>query len=154
MNHLFVPQKESLELKEIGFNEPCLAKYAIYNPKDPVALFPQSQDFFKGYFNFCKNSDYTDKIAAPLYQQAFNWFREKHGITCVIMDFIDDETGIEWDYSIHKIGTDVDENGNWIPLVDYSTNDPQRKFKTYENAQLACLQKLIEICKNDNTTRS
>jgi hypothetical protein len=63
------------------------------------------------------------------------------------MDFIDDETGIEWDYEIAIIGTDLDEKGNYEPIVAYSTDDETRKFKTYEEAELACLKKLIEIVK-------
>ena len=74
------------------------------------------------------------------------WFREKHSLRNSITDFIDDETGIEWDYEIAIIGTDVDEKGNYKPIVDYSTDDETRKFKTYEEAELACLRKLIEIC--------
>jgi len=29
MNHLFVPEKESLELKTLGFDEPCLGLYPL-----------------------------------------------------------------------------------------------------------------------------
>jgi hypothetical protein len=29
MNHLFVPQKESLDLKTLGFNEHCLAHFVV-----------------------------------------------------------------------------------------------------------------------------
>jgi hypothetical protein len=63
------------------------------------------------------------------------------------MDFIDDEVGIEWDYEIAIIGTDIDEKGNYKPLIDYSTDDEDRKFKTYEETELECLTKLIEIVK-------
>jgi hypothetical protein len=86
-------------------------------------------------------------LSAPLYQQAFRWFREKYKLRNTITDFIDDETGIEWDYEIAIIGTDLDEKGNYKPLVAYSTDDETRKFKTYEEAELACLKKLIEIVK-------
>lgn len=150
MNHLFVPQKESLELKEIGFNEPCLAKYAIYNPKDPVALFPQSQDFFKGYFNFCKNSDYTDKIAAPLYQQAFDWFREKHGYIHTICRVYN------WSKEIPEYEGFCVYIGSKDPKVKLKCNDHfiSNFYQDYREAELVVLKTLIEIVKNDNTTRS
>lgn len=149
MNHLFVPYEESLSFKKIGFNEEC---FTCYNPNKILMKWYEEAEPLK-------NSEYTSKtnkdfVCAPLYSQVFDWFREKHGITCVIMDFIDDEIGVEWDYSIHKIGTDIDKNGNWTPLIDYSIDDPERKFKTYKDAKLACLQKLITLVKNDNTTRS
>lgn len=137
MSHLFCPYQEAIELKQLGFEEDCFGWYF------------KDKSFYTGLITI--NSGF---LLAPLYQQAFDWFREKHGITCVIMDFIDDEIGVEWDYSIHKIGTDIDKNGNWTPLIDYSIDDPERKFKTYKDAKLACLQKLITLVKNDNTTRS
>jgi hypothetical protein len=85
---------------------------------------------------------------AILFSAAFRWFREKYKLRNTITDFIDDETGIEWDYEIAIIGTDLDEKGNYKPLVAYSTDDETRKFKTYEEAELACLTKLIEIVKS------
>ena len=45
------------------------------------------------------------------------------------------------------IGTDADENGNYNPLVDYTIDDETRKFKTHEEAELACLRKIIQIAK-------
>jgi hypothetical protein len=49
----FVPYQESLELKELGFDEPCLMYY------DYSCTLVES-----GVYE-CK---------APLYQQAFRWF--------------------------------------------------------------------------------
>jgi hypothetical protein len=46
MEKNFLPYTEALELKKLGFNESCLAKYCRYNPKDNIKLFPQSQNFF------------------------------------------------------------------------------------------------------------
>jgi hypothetical protein len=63
------------------------------------------------------------------------------------MDFIDDEIGVNWDYEIAKIGTDLDKYGHYEALVDFSIDDKYRKFKTYEGAELACLKKLIKICR-------
>jgi hypothetical protein len=57
-------------------------------------------------------------LLVPLYQQAFRWFRDEYDLF---------------------ISIDHYENG-------YSIND-LRRFDTYEEAELACLNKLIEIIK-------
>jgi len=139
----FVPYEQALALKELGFDEPCFGRY-YYKESYPM-LNPQSEEteLVFEFGQYIKQTKVT--ILAPLYQQAFRWFREKYGLRNSITDFIDDETGIEWDYEIAIIGTDVDEKGNYNPIVDYSTDDETRKFKTYEEAELACLKKLIEL---------
>ena len=124
----FIPHQESVELKELGFDEPCFAY------RDGV-----------GYLMIKEIPHCV--ISAPTFSQAFRWFREKYRLRNTITDFIDDKTGIEWDYEIAIIGTDLDERGNYKPLVDYSIDDEIRKFKTYEDAELACLRKLIEMVK-------
>jgi len=69
MEKLFVSYEIALQLKEKGFNEPCLASYEKSNNKIE--------------FNIV-NSPFqvkTDDIwLTPLYQQVIDWFREKHRI--------------------------------------------------------------------------
>jgi hypothetical protein len=137
MKNEFIPYEQAVELKELGFDEPCFGRYdgwAKYKGK----IWYEMPNLGKGWIP-------AEDVLAPLYQQAFRWFREKFGLRASITDFIDDKTGIEWDYEIAVIGTDLDENGNYKPLVDYSIDDENRKFKTYEEAELECLKKLIEI---------
>ena len=134
----FVPYEQALALKALGFDEPCIA---FYNGKF-LDFKIQGGDICSPYLSTENRGECPN---APTFSQTFRWFREKYGIRHNIMDFIDDETGIEWDYEIATIGTDLDKNGCYKPLVDYSTDDENRKFKTYEEAELACLKKLIEI---------
>lgn len=137
----FIPYEQALALKELGFDEPCFGYFNKTWSKENELLFPQ-------YVGELENWNNTQHLcSAPTFSQAFRWFREKHGLRNSITDFIEDETGIEWDYEIAIIGTDIDERGNYKPLIDYSTDDETRKFKTYEEAELACLKKLIEIVK-------
>lgn len=80
MKDIFVTYNIALTLKKLGFNLPCLAKFCKYNPQDNFELFPESQDFFKGYFNTCSNEEYidSDKVAAPTWDQAIEWLKSKN----------------------------------------------------------------------------
>ena len=135
MEKHFCNYNQSLALKELGFDMTCLASWNFYTNEFNYNSYPSTF-----------SSD--DVIQLPLKSQVFEWFRGKHNLRHNVMDFIDDITGIEWDYEIATIGTDLDERGNYIPLVDYSIDDETRKFKTYEKAESACIDKLIEIVKN------
>lgn len=141
MEKYFANYNQSLALKELGFDKPCFGAYDTH--KGDEWLLNIKSDFYYGQF-----SDKNKACLAPLKSLVFEWFREKHNLRSNIMDFINDVTGIEWDYEIDFIGVDVDENGNYKPLVDYSIDDETRKFKTYKEAESACIDKLIEIVKN------
>ena len=78
--------------------------------------------------DYCKNSEEwlnTIHCATPLYQQAFRWFREKYGYLPNIHNF----------------------NGNFKATLSGNCNWLGSWTKTYEEAELACLIKLIEIVK-------
>ena len=129
MNKEFIPYEQALALKELGFDEPCLA---FYSPKEE--LYPVFQEPSKGpYFN---NGSFIETLRAPLYQQAFRWFREKHNL---VFNFIS--------YNIVKPG-----EYHW----SITWNDEAKAsgiVKTYEEAEQACLSKLIEIV-NDKRRNS
>jgi hypothetical protein len=113
MNKDFVEYEEALELKQLGFDEPC---FGVYATKD----------------GYVRKSAYDENGDAPTYSQAFRWFREK---------------GIE-----NEIHSDFDRmlgyNRGYIPVVQfiefYNNGDC---YETYEEAELVCLKKLIEIVK-------
>jgi hypothetical protein len=115
MTKEFIPMTEALALKELGFDEPCIAMY-------------NSNGFL---FIGEELSIAETEVLAPLYQQAFRWFREKHKL---VFNFIS--------YNIVKPG-----EYHW----SITWNDEAKAsgiVKTYEEAEQACLDKLIEICKN------
>ena len=69
-------------------------------------------------------------IQIPLYQQAFRWFREKHKLHFTITSISQES----WQWHITKPGESLGK------LYD-------EDFYTYEEAELACLNKLIELIK-------
>ena len=96
--------------------------------------------------NYFGTMEESSLIQQPTQSLLLRWLREEHNIHIKIDDFIDDETGIEWDYEIVIIGTDLDERGNYIPLISYDMNNStERKFKTYEEALEAGLQEALNL---------
>jgi hypothetical protein len=132
----FVPYQESLELKELGFDEPCFAFYQVENFEKKPCGVDDRDEYIRTGFATCKNSEIPEHFtSAPLYQQAFRWFREKHNMRFCI---IDDHSNNEKPYSFtseHEYFYDTGTSNDW--------------FSTYEKAELACLKKLIEIVKKN-----
>ena len=111
MESLFCPYKQSLALKELRFEEPCMRGWdkngkIWYHPDSDIVL------------------------DNPTFSQAFRFFREKYKL----LSFVD----IDSSYRIYcddiKFDLDIDS----------------RIFKTYEDAELECMKKLIEIAKEQN----
>jgi hypothetical protein len=119
MNKEFVPYEIALALKELGFDEPCLASY--YHAGKTLDIC-----------EYIANGKYT--VLAPLFQQAFRWFREKHGYHCFV-------TKSEIDGKWYYYREDLNDRKN--------DSEPELtpRFDTPEEAELACLKKLIEIVK-------
>ena len=74
------------------------------------------------------------EVKAPLYQQAFRWLRHKHNCVCEIIRKEDGNHSefIGWVYI----------DGRKIDVVSYWDS------KSYEETELECLKKLIQIIKN------
>ena len=129
MKKEFIPYEQALVLKELGFNEPCLGFYYKLNDdfllEIPVISYKENK-------NSIIDETFDNKsecITAPLYQQAFRWFREKHNIDS---------------YHIEPTNNMF---GNFYGVLGLRTATFNGGFKTYEEAELACLKKLIEILK-------
>ena len=73
-------------------------------------------------------------IAAPLKQQVFRWFIEKYNLEGISQRAIEKELYKFWIYELHKDCK--------IMITD------KYQFDTYEEAEDACLNELIEIVKN------
>ena len=116
MKKEFIPYEIALALKELGFNEPCLAYYDYYTKGVPLNIY---------------ESDDGCGQPAPLYQQAFRWFREKHRL----YSWITMELGNKSTFC-------------WVLSGEHTSTQYAAYFHTYEEAELACLIKLIEIAKN------
>jgi len=123
MDKEFIPYEQAIALKELGFDEPCFWLYDEKQLKNQIT--PSINSDFK----------YINVIQAPLYQQVFRWFREKHGYFSSPTQSTK-PSGVEYDWLITK---EIDESRILIKTVGY--------FPTYEKAEFECVKKLIELCK-------
>ena len=121
----FVPYDPAIRMKGLGFDEPCLG---CYSNGELV------------YSSHTNNNMQRFRYSAPLYQQAFRWFRKK---------------GFEINSTFHK---EYLENGDKdiyeVNIEDTNSSKvyfitPLNGFKSFEEAELACLTKLIEIVEKE-----
>ena len=125
MKNEFIPYEEALALKELGFDEPC---FSIYYSKNKSFSWHHHKDHTNDE-TMLDNGEFN--ISAPLYQQAFRWFREKYNI-------------------LHTVNVELSNNLK-DKIYIYTIEDHlgsmvarSKEYPTYEEAELECLKKLIE----------
>ena len=138
----FVPYEQAFELKELGFDELSLGRFYTKSKSKMFGLdekgrhYPIRNTSKKLYMlgeHFVLNKD--NAITAPLYQQAFRWFREKYELHSTITSISQES----WQWHITKPGESLGK------LYD-------EDFYTYGEAELECLKILIEIVKNEKNS--
>ncbi len=125
MEKHFVDYNQALALKGLGFNKPCLGAYDTH--KGDEWLLNIKSDFYYGQF-----SDKNDACVAPLKSQVFEFFRG-YRLTVVIEDYLDD-------YEVKIV--------EWTLSDDRITHEFPNRFDSWDEAESACIDKLIEIVKN------
>ena len=125
MEKHFATYNQSLALKELGFDEPCMGKYDT----------KQGDEWFLNIYSGHLNIQFSDKskaCIAPLRSQVFEWFREEHSIHGIVSYY----GKSQWNIEI------LDYKGNELIQIEDNT------FWSYEEAESTCIDKLIEIVKN------
>ncbi len=119
MEKEFIPYEQAVELKELGYVGIDFAGWCHAWENNPNPYFRANLD----------EAPYD--VSAPLYQQAFKFFKEKY-----------------YHYAFLQPTSDlISENYCFKILDQYSGKFYSKSYDTYEEAQLECLKKLIEICK-------
>jgi hypothetical protein len=124
MKKEFLPYEQALELKELGFDEPCFAYYDVIK----MELDTISSEVCE---RLCKHDTH---FKAPTFSQAFRFFRENYGLEGISQRA---EDKVWYKFSIYLYL----EDGKRIRYGGY-------EYLTSEEAELECLKKLIEIVKN------
>ena len=115
----FIPYELALELKELGFDEECFRHYTEDN---------------KMLLGSANTKYYT---LAPLYQQVFDFFRNKYNIHTSFKPVFGEKN-----YNKYKCNIYVNERIVQVMKYEFPDNP---YFDSYEEARLECLKKLIEI---------
>jgi hypothetical protein len=144
MEKEFVPYELSLKMKELGFNEECFGSY--YLAKDEN--YQEGKFDYRGELNieYSIYKENTYYILAPTYSQTFRWFREKYQIFPEVLTDCTTEPKFVYTYNTFY--------GNPKDLTEqewgWENNIGQYSdiYRTYEDAELECLKKLIEIVEN------
>ena len=130
MEKEFLDYPEALELKELGFDEPCFTYFlnGIIQP----SLNPKDYTYFSEMSEINKNMLNYENVLTPTYSQAFRFFREKYDLHPYIITL----------------------RGEWIVIGIIRCSDAEKitgsfdtNFNTLEEAELECLKKLIQIVK-------
>lgn len=128
MEKEFVSYEQAVALKELGFDEPC---FGIFVNQKWCLIFTEKQIS-------------NEVISAPLKQQVFRWFREKYSLEIILCpDCFNEPSKLLREYKIISIDKSI--------ILDQCTDQKHwiRKgcFVSYEEAESAAIDKLIEIIK-------
>lgn len=126
----FVPYQESLELKGLGFDEYCMgACYYEFKDRGNTHVLLRTPDEY----------DSKSGVDAPLFQQAFRWFRDKYNIDAWVQPFTSIKSNGEMYLPDESYSFYIFKDGLWV--------DDKVNFVEPKEAELACLRKLIQIVK-------
>jgi hypothetical protein len=121
MEKEFIPYEQALALKELGFDEECFWWYDFQKQlRKDIRGFNTNSKYFIG----------GSGCSAPLYQQCFRWFREKYNLKGHV-------EAVEY----------LDGTPNTYHWCIFDKCNSGYDQLTYEEAELECLKKLIEIVK-------
>ncbi len=131
MKEQFLEYEDALALRELGFNELCFGHWV----DGTLDLITRNINDYPPM--------YVEVVKAPLYQQAFKWLREKY----VLFGFIESANGYE-DKSLFAFYI-CDDEQNIIDDSHSYSKDSSLHFRTYEEAEQACIKQLIKLAKNE-----
>lgn len=121
----FVPVEESFILRELGFKENCIS---FYTSVSDILQYNRAITV--------TNTDYDWYAAAPLWQQAFDWFENQYGLYISKHVLFSTNEILDMRYFIKSFDD----------TIEVKFTHEYDEFERYK-ARLACLQKLISIVK-------
>ena len=131
----FIPYTQALELKQLGFYEPCWAwynipdedvRYCYSEGRSPITNIQEEWDAKI-------DGKPVENIGLPTFSQAFKFIREKYNLIGLVEGGYDNGKNI-FTYVI------------WEGFKDIITDD---YFETLEEAELNCLNELIKMLKEN-----
>jgi hypothetical protein len=118
MEREFISYEQALALKKLGFDEMC---FGFYRSPSVELMHCRNREGWMG----------NQVVAAPLKQQVLRWFRDKYNLIGLVEGGYTEGKNV-FSYVIWRGSFD-----DWIDTY----------WSTYEEAENACIDKLIEIAK-------
>lgn len=139
MDRDFIPYQQAIELKELGFDEPCYATHYHIggsNDRPMISLIPIYAPSDMGARGLVRNSSLSTEnvsAAAPMYHQVFRWVREVYNMEA-ILDYIElvDNKSV-YSYMLYHDSF-------------FESNDGFKTFN-FDEAQLECVKEIIKVLK-------
>lgn len=153
MEKYFCNYNQSLALKELDYDEPCLAYYDGWNGQTHLIMFDEENpsflvrllSLFKRKIKQTYGQDYVEYLtgicSAPLKSQVFEWARNKHNYVYQINYLYNGN----YQVIIHK------NTHEYMELIEKHPNSCIHEIPdnySYEEAESACIDELIKIVKN------
>ena len=137
MKNHFVNYNQALALKELGFDEPCLSVF--YS-----SLVDTDEDTIKFILEYTESQYYAQKgyvngILRPLKSQVFEWARDEYGLYHIVHHF-EHNKNTPNEFLSEVTGKLLMGNDDISGFSYHST---------YEEAESACIDNLIEIVKSN-----
>lgn len=127
MEKQFVTYEIALKLKELGFDEDCLARF--YMGEFQLEFSPENYPYKE-----------VNSFHAPLWQQAIDWFDETHGI---VISYNNYRSGFYWAEISNKKGEIL------TPLaLKYYSKETAREQAILKAIQIVKERKLADESKN------
>lgn len=127
MKKQFIPYDQALQLKELGFNQKCLAFY-LNKGIQVFGIDPLLDTLVN------ENSN----VIAPLWQQAFDWFEKEHHLFSIVR--LGKGDPLWYDFLIQSMNS------------DFYFVEEDKSYSTPHDARKACLEKLISIIQPHSQT--
>jgi len=133
----FVTLDIAIALKEIGFDEPCLA---FFDGQGTLCLGNKPEYLISNEkANYIFGNDKSVVVLAPLLHQVFRWFRNEQKIFGEV--FIDDD------------GTFGSYISRLVEGGGISMSPIKRQFLDYEYAETRCIIDMIKIIKEQKENK-
>jgi hypothetical protein len=126
----FVTYDLASRMKALGFTESCFNLYHL-NRRELMYVCPNIGEVATYKYD---NHNKTNHISAPTFSQAFRWFRENYNLISSIDTII--------------YGCTLNEQEFHYKIITNTGVGSYGQFGTYEEAEFACLENLIEIAES------
>lgn len=140
MKKIFITYPLALQLKEMGFDEECVAYFNRDDIQNPVLIISHSLSQKDCEIN-------TGGILAPTWQQAIEFYTNTYGLECNVLPYCDNSMPKKYFFSIDRF-----ENNTFSKEEYNCISKNQRLFFDDRNtAQARCLKMIHKIIVNSKS---